>query len=385
MAFESIALRPSLAPVAKICPSAMFRDAARPEIRTAALEAFSNSGTALHAVFKDIIYKGLPVTQEALIPYCDRFNVTMDGYFGILWRAKQVAEKWEKVAQFYQNAQLEQTISCTLKNGYVLSGTPDLFAINADFGVIFDLKTGEGGYDYFAQVEMYALILHKKYGALGVKEYFAGLFYPMLEKYTNRKISAEYLDELEDSWCKRIDLAGVSYVMGPMCAICPRLVSCQAIIRTIDPLAAELRIEREITPYDIAKFRPGIKVMERIVERFKEVEKALLEQFGIIDLGDGYELFMKEDFADKLRPVESWRILTEEYKIPPEEIIKQLKFTKSAVKESARVISVPRDRNRGLAVTQTRIIKSLEEQGAIEKVPRREVSMRPKAITEEKA
>jgi len=374
---NNIKLRPSLAPVAKQCSSAMFQDPERPEIRTSALEVFSNSGTALHAVFKDIIYPGLALTDEALMPYLDKYNVTLQGYYGIGWRAKQIQEKWQKVAHFYQGAQLEQTISCTLKNGYVLTGTPDLFAVNSEFGVIFDLKTGERDYDAFPQIEMYALILHKKYGAMGVKEYFGGLFYPMLEKYTNQKITVEYLDHLEDWWCNKMLFAGISYTTGPLCNVCPRLLSCQAMIRSVDPMAAELRLDREITPHDIKKFRPTIKMMEKMVENYKLVERALLDRFGVIDLGNGYELFLKEDFRDHLNTIESWRILTEEYQIPPVEILKGMKLSKEAVKESARCISVPRDRERGLGVMQKKLFAALDAGGAMEKVPRKEVSMRP--------
>lgn len=376
--FKNIHLRPSLAPIAKICPSAMYRDANKPEIRSASLQVYSASGTALHAVFKDLIYPGKALSDEALVPYTEKYNVTLQGYYGIGWRAKQIETKWQKVSQYYQGAQLEQTISCTLKNGYVLTGTPDLFSVNSEFGMIFDLKTGETEYDAFPQIEMYALILHKKFGANGVKEYFGALFYPMLEKYTNRKITAQDLDELEDDWCRRIDAAGISYTTGPQCAICPRILSCQAMVRTVDPMCAELRLEREITPFDIQKFRPAIKLMEKYVENYKVLEKALLERFGVIDLGDGYELYFKEMFRDHLKTQEAWRILTEEYQIPAAKLLEGMKMSKECVKEAARVISVPKTRDRGLGVMQKKIFASLEEQGAIEKVPRKEVSMRVK-------
>lgn len=384
MAYEQIRLRPSLGPAAKQCPSSMYHDPKKPHIGSSAFKVQSKLGTALHDVFKTRIYGGLSIKDEDLVPFVEKHNVTIAGYYGLGWRARQIAEKWSKVAGFYEGAKLETEIACTLKNGFPLRGTPDLFAVNSEFGVVFDLKTGESDYDYLAQVELYALILHKRFGAQGVKEWYVALFCPMLEKYTNVRLTAEYLDQLEDFYCKSMDEAGVKYVMGANCPICPRLLSCQAMIRSVDPMAAELRSGRDITPYDIAKFRPVVKLMEQMIDNYKLVEKSLLERVGIIDLGNGYELFIKEDFQDKLKAPDTWRILTEEFQIPPQAILEHMKMTKTAVKESAQAIAVKRDKQKGLGVTQTRIFKALDEQGAIEKVPRKEVSMRTKAITNNK-
>jgi hypothetical protein len=384
MAFENIRLRPSLGPVAKQCPSAMFHDPRRPDIRTSAHLVQSTTGTALHDIFKERTYRGLPLRDEDLAPYAEKHNVALTGYYGIGWRARQVAEKWAKIAPFYEGAQLETEIACVLKNGFPLRGTPDLFKVNAEFGVILDEKYGESEYDFMAQVELYALILHKRYAAQGVKEWYCALFCPMLEKYVNVKLTAEYLDKLEDKYCEAMNLAGVSYVTGPACPICPRLLSCQAMIRSVDPLNTELRSGRDITPYDIAKFRPSVKLMEQMVEHYKAVERAVLERVGVIDLTNGYELYFKEDFRDQIRPAEAWKILTDEFRIPPEKIVANLKFPKSAVMESARAIAVARDKNKGLGVTQIRIFNALKEQGAVEKVPRKEVAVRQKAVTTNK-
>ncbi len=381
----TISLRPSLAPVAKICPSAMYQVPGRPEIRPVAQVGFSATGTALHAVFKDRIYPVQTITDADLSPYVERYNVELEGYYGIGWRARRVAEKWAPLAGFYQGAKLEQTITATLSNGFVLTGTPDLWNVFSEFGVVFDLKTGEKDLDAIPQVELYALILHKRFAALGVKEWYVAQFNPLLDKYTNIKITAAQLDELERFWVAHQERAGISYAIGPMCAYCPRMTSCPAMLKSIDPLAAELRADREVSPYDIAKFRPSILVMKKIVEMFEVAQKALLERHGIIDLGDGYELYMKEDFQDKLKPLESWKILTAEpFNIPAESILAELSMPKGAVKEAVRAIAVPRHREKGLGVMQKKVLDTLAASGAIEKVPRKEVSIRPKAITTQK-
>jgi hypothetical protein len=161
--------------------------------------------------------------------------------------------------------------------------------------------------------------------------------------------------------------------------------SCPAIIKSIDPLCAEMRADREVGPYDIAKFRPAIQVMKKMVEMFELAQKALLEKHGIIDLGDGYELYLKEDFQDKLKPLESWNILTSEpFNIPAERILAELSMPKGAVKGAVRAIAVPRHREKGLGVMQKKVLDALAASGAVEKVIRKEVSIRPKAITTQK-
>lgn len=381
--FKHINLRPSLAPVAKQCPSAMYVDPQRPEIRTAESEVFSTTGTALHAIFKELVYPGLPVTEAALLPYAERFQVAMEGYFGILWRAKKVEVWWKKVAQWYQGAVLEERISCTLSNGFELAGTPDLMNVVGEFGLILDLKGGQKEMDYMPQVELYALIAWKRNQALGIKKFYGAIFAPMLDKYTNEEISAERLAHVEEFWVKHMAFAGVSYVMGPMCAVCPRLLSCPAMAKSIDPMAGELRHGRDITALDIKAFRPTARYLKQLLERYEEVERALVERMGVIDLGDGYELYLRTDMEDKLKPIEAFHVLTGEFRIPAEKVLEQMKISKTGVKEAARAIAQARSRENGIGATQVKILKALEAQGATYQKPKVYVSTRPiAAITQ---
>lgn len=376
--FKHIALRPSLAPVAKQCPSAMYVDPAHPEIRTVEGMVFSATGTALHDVFKEIIYPGLPLTEAALLPFVERHQVVMEGYFGILWRAKRLEERWKKVAQWYQGATLEQRISCTLSNGYELAGTPDLVQItDKGFGLVLDLKSGEKEMDYMAQVELYALIAWKRNQALGVNEFYGAIFAPMLDKYHNEKITAERLAWVEEFWVKAMAFAGVQYVMGPMCAVCPRLLTCPAMVKSVDPMVAEVRSGREITALDIKAWRPTAKYLKTILERYEEVERALVEHMGTIDLGDGMELYLKTAMEDKLKPVETYHVLTGEFRIPPEKVLENMKVSKEGVKEAARAIAQARSRENGIGATQVKIMKALEAQGATYKKPKVSVQARP--------
>lgn len=376
--FNHIRLRPSLAPVVRQCPSAMYVDPKVPEIRTADGEVFSTTGTALHDVFKQLIYTGKPLTREALIPFAERHNVAMEGFFGIEWRAKQIAEKWEKVSKWYQGAQLEERISCTLSNGYELAGTPDLFQVVGEYALVFDLKTGEKELDYTPQIELYALILWKRHQALGMKRVFGALFAPMLNKFTNQEITEQRLEHVEEFYTKAMAFAGITYVIGPMCQFCPRLLSCPAMVRSVDPMVADLREGRELSALDIKQFRPAMRYLKQIVERYEEVERALVERMGTIDLGDGYELYLRTDMEDKIKPVDAFRILTGElFKIPPEKVLEGMKISKTAVKEAARAIAVPRSRENGLGVTQVKLLTALESAGATYKKPKTYVSSRP--------
>jgi len=379
--FKHIALRPSLAPVVKQCPSAMYVDPNMPVMRTSTNDVFSKTGTALHDVFKEVIYPGHAITVEALLPIAARYEVAMEGYFGIIWRAKKIAEKWSKLAGFYQGATLERKLSATLSNGYVLEGTPDLFSVHGEFAVVNDLKTGEKEFDYFAQVELYALMIWKQNQALGLKKVYGALFHPMLDKFTNEEISEDRLRHVEDYYTKMMLFAGMNYVTGPACAICPRLLTCPAIKKSVDPMITDMRSGREVTALDIKAWRPMVKYLEKCVENYKVIEHALLERMGSIDLGDGYELYLKTDFQEKLKPLEAFHVLTGDFKIPPEKVIEQMKISKAAVDEAARAIAIPRDRAHGLGATKMKLHKALEEKGATYKKPRVSATTRPIAIT----
>lgn len=372
-----IRLRPSQGPVAKHCASSMYAPPGSIEVSDPPT-VFSSTGSALHKVFEDLIYPGKDITKELLIPYIRDFQVTMDGYFGIHWRANQIREKWAKVSSWYLNAKSEQRIECTLKNGFVLGGKPDLWNVFEDYAVVFDLKTGEGEDDYFPQVELYALILWKLYGALGLERVHVALFCPMLERYESRVFTAEYLANLEDAYVQAMSAAGIQYAPGPWCKRCRRLTGCPVIVKAVDPLCEDIHMSREVLPGDLARMRPAVAVMEKIIERFKLVEKGLVERFGTIDMGNGYELYQKTLMINSYRPKETLEYLLREG-IPMDSIVGRLTFSKEDLKELARFHPQmkPRDKDNGLGATQARILNALQEQGATEEKPRKQIAQRP--------
>lgn len=339
---------------------------------------FSACGTALHAVFKDLIFPGKPFAEADLQPYCKKFDVTLQGYYGIAWRAFQIRDKWQTVAQWYQdNPRREKRISCTLKNGFVLEGTPDLFNVFATYAVVFDLKTGEAEVDYFPQVELYALILWKMFGATGLNQVHVALFSPMLEKYESRIFTAEYLAELEDLYIAAMEAAGIRYTPGPWCRWCKRLTSCPVNIRAIDPLCADIQSGRVITAADLAHMRPAIHVMEKIVESYKRVERALVDQQGTIELGNGYELYLKTWNKTVFKPKETLALLLGEG-IPMDKIVERIGFTKEDIKELARESPklVPRSKENGIGAIQSRLLAALEKSGATEEKPMTQIAQR---------
>ncbi len=354
----------------------MYHPDGTPEV-TAPPTIFSQCGTALHAVFKDLIYPSIAFKEDDLKPYARKFEVTMQGYYGIAWRAFQIRDKWQKVAAWYKDAIQEKTIRCVLKNGFVLEGTPDLFQVFGNYAVIFDLKTGEAEVDYFPQVELYALILWKLWGAMGLEKVHVALFAPMLEKYESRVYTAEDLAAIEDHYIDNMEAAGVRYMPGPWCRWCKRLTSCPVNIKAIDPLCEDLKGGRELGPADLAHARPAIQVMERIVARYKEVERALVERLGIIDLGNGYELFIKTWQRAGFKSKETLAHLLAEG-IPMDAIVERLSFSKEDIKQLARESPklVLRTQKNGLGATQARILEELENAGAIEEKPQTQISQR---------
>ncbi len=261
-------------------------------------------------------------------------------------------------------------------NSFVLEGTPDLFNVFATYAVVFDLKTGEAEVDYFPQVELYALILWKLWG---LEKVHVALFSPMLEKYESRVYTAEYLSELEDQYIAAMEAAGIRYVPGPWCRWCKRLTSCPVNLRAIDPLCADIQGGRVIAAADLAHMRPAIQVMEKIVAQYKALERALVERMGTIELGNGYELYLKTWNKTAFRPKETLGLLLAEG-IPMEKIVERMDFTKEDIKELARESPnmVPRHKEKGIGATQSRLLLELEKSGATEERPATQIAQRQK-------
>lgn len=382
--------RPSMAPGFFQCPSYCYRVPGEPR-QASTPNVFSATGTALHRVFYEFIYPGIAMTEEKLKPIASELNVSMDGYYGIKWRAFQVLERWERLRAYYTSPFREQLIKATLKNGLAVEGTPDMYQLCGEHALVFDLKTGEQDVDYFPQLQIYALILYLMYGHTGLREFYCTVYSPMLEKYETRVYSAAFLEDLHDQLVARMDKAGHEYALGVHCKYCKRLTRCPEALNAIDPLCEKMRMVEikksgtgEIVPADIARMRPAVLVMEKVIERYKLIEKTLLDRFGVIDLGNGTELFYRVTPEAEFDPFKAYEVLRKLGQ-QLEGILAAMKINKTAVVELAKADAADR-KARGEGGTQKAKVQeyldAMYAAGACEDKPAKKVATRPLPITQ---
>lgn len=359
----TINFRPSKAPGFMQCPGYCME----PERPYELIESdksleFATLGTACHDVFSTLIVKQKKISNDLLIPFCEKYNVPFDGFMGLARKAYLMEKKWnENLAQFFTNPITEKKIKGKLPNGVVYEGTPDLHQLNGDYALVLDLKSGETDLDYKFQLLTYCLLIYRENIATGLNTFYCYVWSPVIDSYVGFKVSEEELLSFEKELCKQFELVGKRYKSGPWCSYCDMLEICPQHRRAFLKLETQLPI---ITVEQIAATRPIIKSMEKLIELYDATEKALLEKYGSIDLGDGHELCYKTVMKDTLDAPKTLQVLMEKFSIPPEKIGPHMKLSKTAVNEVASENAPPRGKTKYTKL----VIDTLRDSGAITEV-----------------
>ena len=148
---------------------------------------------------------------------------------------------------------------------------------------IADWKTGEYDPDAVLQLKTYALAAAFEYGVKNAEVAIAWIKddYVEWQSYTLLELTNWHSDimTMEKNLLKR----GPKYTAGTHCKYCPRLTECPAIGNSIalsdSPTGA-------LTPQLIAKYRPIVKKMETMIERFKKAQTAYVSSVGEIETED---------------------------------------------------------------------------------------------------
>lgn len=351
--------RPSKAPGFMQCPSYIM-EYERPYQLLESDESmeFANLGIACHDLFAQLIVPGEKVTQENILPFCEKHNVEYEGFMGLARKAFLMEKKWqENLAKFFIGAQSEQFVSAQLSNGETVQGTPDLFKLHGEYALILDLKSGETDLDYTYQLMTYALILYKLHGAAGLETFYLYMWAPVIDSYIGIEITGADLEAFEVELIEQWQKVGKEFKPGPWCGYCDNLEVCPSHRNAF--LQMEDQVSK-ITIDNIAQARPIIQAMKKIVEKYENTEKALLEKYPVIDLGDGHELYhqtiMKKSFSAP-KVVET---LSKDFGIGLDKIGPHLKITKKAIEEISGDNAPPR----GKTKYRKEVIESLVANGA---------------------
>ena len=375
---KDIYYRPSLAPVVAQCCSAMYK--AKSEIRIIEESGIpAKLGNAVHKIFAEKITVNLPVEKAYMEEIAAEFGVTVEGYSGIGWRVIKTIKAWEKVAHFFpqESMEREKKIGVKLPNGFMWEGTSDLLAMHPGWGIVLDLKTGMKELDHEPQIKDYATIAAAK--TIGTESMIAIIFNPIQDVWESYEYSKEELRAHAEELQIKMEKSGYEYTKGRMCEYCPRWTSCPAITQELLPSLEGIQASegKEITTETIRTWYPIVKTMERIVERFKEAQKILLNDEGPIDLGDGYELFLRQYSKDDIKgPIAFQYLLSKE--IPHDDILEKVKLSKSAIEEFAKTKAIPRSREFGIGKMKQMFVDELREMGGIEEKEFLAINTRPK-------
>jgi hypothetical protein len=355
--------RPSKAPGFMQCPGYCME----PERSYKLLDSdksleFATLGTACHDVFSSVIVKQIKVTNEILVPFCEKYNVPFEGFMGLARKAYLMEKKWnENLAQFFSDPVTERKLKAKLPNGYEYEGTPDIYQLNGDYALILDLKSGETDLDYKYQLMTYCLLLYRQNVTTGLNTFYCYIWSPVIDSYNGFKISEDDLLAFEKELCKQFELAGKQYKSGPWCSFCDMIEVCPSHRRAFLQLESQVP---QITVEQIATTRPIIKAMQKIIDLYDATEKALLEKYGKIPLGDGHELYQQTVLKDTLDAPKALQILMEDFSIPPEKIGPHMKLSKTAVTEVASENAPPRGKTKYTKL----VIETLRDKGAITEV-----------------
>lgn len=369
--WRHVGFRPSKSPGVAQCASFMYLPGGY-DIQEEAGER-ADLGTALHELFYDRVFPGLDIDEFHMSHYAQKHQVDVDGHLGIKWRALKMQKYWEELKEFYPNPSREQTLQIVLPNGYPLSGTPDMLQDNGDYACILDLKTGETDIGYKAQLMTYALMYKRMYGT---QEFYLTIFNPVKDYFQTWLVKAPELEEWEREIVRKMEVCGKEFRRGPLCRYCPNLTTCEAHRREIALYSPALTAEFDkITPAQIQGMRPVIQAMEQVVKHYKETERALLEQHGAIDLGDGYELTLATRFKKDYDVVKCLPVL-EELGASLDQIYQSLHLTSESLENLCRMIAPPRGKGKMIQRAKAR----LKEAGAFTERAEKYSTLRQKQL-----
>lgn len=290
-----ISYRPSRAPGFAKCPSYVET----PEVEVVTTIPAAGVGNAIHEVFEKYIVPNKLYNDDVLKKLATKYNVEVDGYSGIKRKLFQLSEKWQdKAAKFFDSPKTEVFMKYTLSNGIVLQGTADLLQIHETFAVIGDLKTGESEQtDYIPQLKDYALLAMRKFASNPIQKFFLFVFNPVLDHYDVQAFTREEIEDHEKYIVNRMELVGRTFEPGSQCGWCPNLVTCKAHKAGVDAFLQEENkdVMYKLTPELIGQIRPDVQYLRKMIAIYDETEKALLEKEGVLNLGDGTELFFREE------------------------------------------------------------------------------------------
>jgi len=346
MDLANIYYRPHKAGLADQCPSSMLRN---PNfIPKTVVGVRANLGTAAADLFGNVITKGLKLTDELIDDYANKHNVAVDGFEGLAWRAKRLDSKYQKMLEkgFLEQPVAEETFTSILANKYTYTYRPDLYEIHGSWAVIVELKMGEVDTGWDLQSRDYALAMIRSAMADGIKKFYCIVLAPIADYYSVKSYTIDELKDFEKKLIANMNKAGTDYVTGPLCQYCDNLLNCPQIKRSIDPISQSIMKVKPnnitITGEEIQQWRPVIKAMKKICKVYEDTEALLLDRMGTIPLGDGTELYYREQNKKEIDIQGAISVMCDDFGVKKEDFISRLSIGTGDIEALSASTAPPR-------------------------------------------
>lgn len=379
--YENIYYRPHKAGLARQCPSSLL---CSPDIKIrseAGLPAIL--GRAGHYTYENYISQGVVIEPHVINEIAIKFAVDVNGFNGLGWRVYKLQDKHRRLVEKKMINQLivERPIPVRLENGYEYTSIPDAIEAFGSWGIVVEVKMGIIDTGWMEQGLSYCLSMLKQFGDTGMGKFYVVLMAPILDYYEVKSFTTEQVLEYEQFIIGQIDKAGKEYCRGDKCQYCPNLLHCQAVGDDIDLYSKdfiETKGRGQIDLAKIAQWRPIMKAMKKIYETYDKAEKVLLNQCGTIDLGNGKELFLRDEARRKYDVSKTIPIMVDEFHVEREDFVKKLEISSESIKELSDAVAPPKGKGKQLQAIKDRFkAEDAYTETVIQKRAEREILVPP--------
>lgn len=330
-------------------------------------------GDACHAVYARLIH--IEATQddieeailsESTAHAADPQEVRFLTHWGL--------DHWKQIKHEFPDPITEAELTAPLPGDrWELKGHPDVISIVGTQGRVLDYKTGRSPGDYINQLLAYAyLITSNDPNVEEVRVTQLDVRSSKVHTQTFQRADVErwggyYRDRLEDG----------QYRIGEHCGLCPRRGECPRISEWIRQMAAAFIGDDKLQlPEDKSEWGPILKKaydwagqLEYNLGDFQKGLKALLKQTGPLPLPTGGFFGIVEKPRDNIDAARAYQHIAAATKLPPEQLVQGVRFTKKAIGELCRQITTEGDEKAARKAAyklETQLLGTLRDAGAIE-------------------
>lgn len=334
-----------------------------------------NIGRADHDLLRMHV-EGHEVTEADISHVCTRERANQAevgmrlGYGMKVWDFPAPDGSHAALKRYFDRVGAEEPFTCSMllrvagkRVSVTLTGHPDLGGSN----VTLDWKGGRvfsnaewqlQGYCY-ATRRMWSIVAWLMDKKVYVKE-------AMLRK------------DFEAALAAQLALVGKEYGPGEHCGFCPRRHECAALRKCMQSTAELLKGSKGnlTTAEDLARVYPQRRLMDKYLKMYDHALDAYLDEHGSLPLGDGTEVYIREEPRREVDVQTAWPVLAEALTV--EQLAMCVKLGVTAISEAVKQVVRDEYAEKGEKVPKGELGKAVKvmweqlgEAGAVSEIIRR--------------